>query len=107
MEPSERPQRRRRKPRSRAWNLFWAAVFFVLGVIGLLIPVVPQIPFFIMSVFFLSLVFPRVRRAMRRFLSRHPRVNASYRKWRDRGRRKRRELIARERAFAARMRRDA
>jgi uncharacterized membrane protein YbaN (DUF454 family) len=103
----ERPPRRRKKPRSRAWNLFWAAVFFILGVIGVLIPIVPQVPFFIMSAFFLSLVFPRVRRAMRRFRLRHPRMDAAYRKWRDAARRKRRELIARERAFAARMRRDA
>lgn len=107
METAGPPKRRRRKPRSRAANLFWAAVFLVLGIIGVLIPIVPQVPFFILSLFFLSLVSRRVRRAARRFLSRNPRMHAAYRRWRDRARRKRRELIAREKAFAARMRRDA
>ena len=101
-----RRTRRRRTPRSRAANLVWAGVFFVLGVIGLLIPIVPQIPFFVMSVFFLSLVFPRVRRAARGFVKRHPRVERAYRGWRDAARRKRQKLIAREREFAARMRRE-
>jgi len=78
----------------------------VLGVVGLLLPIVPQVPFFVMSLFFLSLVFPGVRKAMRRFLRRHPRIEKSFRKWRDKARRKRRELILREREFAARMRRD-
>jgi len=27
-----------------------AAVFFVLGIIGLLIPIIPQIPFFVVSI---------------------------------------------------------
>ena len=100
------PRTRSRKRRGRAWNLFWAAIFFLLGVVGLLLPIVPQIPFFVMSLFFLSLVFPRVRRATRDFLRRHPRVERAYRKWRDRARRKRRELIAKEKAFAAKMRRE-
>jgi UPF0716 family protein affecting phage T7 exclusion len=105
--PSPGRRRRRRKKRSRAGNLVWAAVFFLLGVIGILIPILPQIPFFVMSLFFLSLVFPGVRRAMRNYLRRHPRVERAYRKWRDKGRRRRRQLIAKEREFAARMRREA
>ncbi len=79
--------------RSRVKNLVWAAVFFVLGVIGILLPIVPQVPFFIMSLLFLSLVFPRVRRALRRFLHRHPKAAHTYKKWKDRRRRKRQRKI--------------
>lgn len=32
--------------------VFLAIVFFVLGIIGLAIPVVPQVPFFVVSLFF-------------------------------------------------------
>ncbi len=39
-----------------------AAVFFLLGVVGLLIPVIPQIPFFIMSVLCLSMASGRFKR---------------------------------------------
>jgi len=69
--------------------------FFIVGVIGVLIPVMPQIPFFIMSLFFFALVFPPVRRWMRRFLHRHPKVAHVYKTWRDRGRRKRQHRIRR------------
>jgi uncharacterized membrane protein YbaN (DUF454 family) len=97
---------RARKPkgaaarRSRIKNLIWAAVFFVLGVIGILLPVVPQVPFFIMSVLFLSLVFPSVRRALRRFLHRHPKVAHAYKSWKDRRRKKRQERIRRHKTAA-------
>src|SRR5512132_3820207 len=64
------PKPRRRKRRSKAWNVVWGIVFFILGVIGILIPVLPQIPFFLMSLFFFSLVFPPLRRWVRRFLHR-------------------------------------
>lgn len=40
-----------------------AAVFFVLGVIGLLIPVIPQIPFFVVSVLLMSAASARFRKA--------------------------------------------
>ena len=56
----------------------------------------PQIPFFVMSVIFLSLVFPSVRRKLRRFLHRHPKVAHVYKKWRDAGRRKRQAMIRKE-----------
>ncbi len=79
--------------RSKARNLAFAVFFFVLGVIGILIPVVPQVPFFIMSALFLSLVSPRLRRAMRRWRHRHPKLDASYRKWRAKARHKRRQAI--------------
>src|SRR5262249_40514722 len=79
--------------RSKTKNLVWAAVFFVLGVIGILLPIVPQVPFFIMSLLFLSLAFPSVRRAVRRFLHRHPKAAHTYKKWKDRRRKKRRLKI--------------
>ena len=79
--------------RSKARNLALAVFFFVLGVIGVLVPVMPQVVFFIMSAIFLSLVFPSFRRKLRRWRHRFPKLDASYRKWRDRARRKRRERI--------------
>ena len=79
--------------RRKLHNLLYAAIFFVIGVIGVMVPIMPQVPFFVMSALFLSLVFPRVRRALRRFRLRHPRVEASYRKWRSRARQKRRTKI--------------
>ena len=88
-EPSSREPARR----SRTRNLVLAVFFFIAGVIGILIPVVPQVPFFIMSALFLSLVFPRVRRAIRRFRQRHPKLDASYKKWRGKARRRRQERI--------------
>jgi len=73
------------------------AGFFVLGVIGVLIPVMPQVPFFVMSALFFSLVSPRMRRALRRFRHRHPKIDDAYRKWRGRARRKRRARLQRAR----------
>lgn len=93
----KRPKRRRR--RSKALNVALGVFFFILGVIGVLLPIVPQIPFFIMSFLFFSLVFPPLRRALRRFLHRHPKVAHAYKKWRDKARRKRQELIRKEREF--------
>jgi uncharacterized membrane protein YbaN (DUF454 family) len=94
--PASRPRR------SKTRNLVLAILFFVLGVIGVLIPVVPQVPFFVMSVLFFSLVFPKVRRALRRWRHRHPKLEASYRKWRTRARHKRRERIRRRKDFLRR-----
>ncbi len=90
---TDRPSRQRR---SRTRNLVLGILFFILGVIGVLIPVVPQVPFFVMSALFLSLVFPRVRRTLRRWRHRYPKLDASYRKWRAKARNKRRERILRE-----------
>ena len=86
----------RRRPRSKAHNLAWAIFFFILGVIGVLVPIMPQIPFFIMSLLFFSLVFPSVRRKLRRFLRRHPKLAHAYKKWRDKARSKRRAMIRKE-----------
>ncbi len=84
--------------RSRARNLLLGFFFFILGVIGVLIPVMPQVVFFLMSALFFSLVFPRVRRAIRRFRQRYPKLDASYKKWRGKARRKRQERIRRRAA---------
>jgi hypothetical protein len=94
-----RRRRPRRKRRSKAWNLVLAILFLILGIIGVLLPIVPQIPFFIMSLLFFSFVFPAVRRALRRFLHRHPKIAHAYKKWRDKARRKRLEMIRKEREF--------
>lgn len=93
---------RSRPRRSRTRNLVFAILFFVLGVIGVLIPVVPQVPFFVMSALFFSLVFPKVRRTLRRWRHRYPKLDASYRKWRAKARRKRQERIRRQKDFLRR-----
>jgi len=92
----------RRRPRSKAHNLAWAIFFFILGVIGVLVPIMPQIPFFVMSVLFFSLVFPSVRRKLRRFLHKHPRAAHAYKKWRDKARSKRQAMIRKEKEFEER-----
>ena len=94
MSPSIAPPRRRR---SKTHNIVYAVFFFIVGVIGVLVPIMPQVPFFIMSALFLSLAFPTVRRAIRRWRHRHPKLDSSYKKWRARGRRKRLEKIRKRR----------
>lgn len=37
-------------------------IFFVLGIIGLILPVIPQIPFFIISMLFLASASEKFRR---------------------------------------------
>jgi len=97
------PPRKSRVRRNKLWNLTLAIFFFILGFIGLLIPVMPQILFFAMGIIFLSFVSPTVRRALRRFLHRHPRLAHAYKRWRERGRQKRREMIRKRKEFAARL----
>jgi uncharacterized membrane protein YbaN (DUF454 family) len=89
-------------PRNRAAKikyLAFAIVFFLLGVVGLIIPVMPQIVFFAISLIFFSMISPPVRRRVRKFLQTHPRMAAAYKKWRDRGRQKRQRLIKKKRAI--------
>lgn len=38
-----------------------ASVFYILGIIGLIIPIIPQIPFFIMGTIFLIIGFKGVK----------------------------------------------
>jgi uncharacterized membrane protein YbaN (DUF454 family) len=87
--------RKSRARRNKVWNLVLAIFFFILGVIGILIPVMPQLIFFAMSILFLSLVSPTLRRAVRRFLHRHPKMAHAYKRWRDKGRKKRHAMIRR------------
>ena len=83
----------------RGRNILFGILFFVLGVIGILIPVMPQIVFFFLSALFFSMVSPRLRRALRRFRKRHPSVDRAYAKWREKGRRKRQKIIRKARKF--------
>lgn len=97
--PPPKKRRPRRKKRSKAWNLALGILFFILGVVGILLPIIPQIPFFIMSLLFFSLVYPPLGKALRRFLRRHPKIAHAYKKWRDAARRKRRKLIEKEKEW--------
>lgn len=103
--PAEIPELRRgsRVRRNKIWNLVLAIFFFILGFIGLLIPVMPQVLFFALGILFLSLVSPTVRRRVRRFLHRHPKLAHAYKRWRDNGRRRRLEIIRRRKALADRL----
>lgn len=98
---SPRPSRVRR---NRLRNIALAIFFFILGFIGILIPVMPQVLFFVLGLLFLSLVSPTVRRRVRRFLHDHPKVAHAYKRWRDKGRQKRREMIRKRKELAARLR---
>ena len=86
----------------KARHLALALFFFVLGVIGVLVPIMPQVPFFVMSALFLSLVFPSIRRRLWRWKKKYPKFDASYRRWRSKARRKRRERRQRRRSAAPR-----
>jgi uncharacterized membrane protein YbaN (DUF454 family) len=77
--------------RRRIRNLALGIGFFVLGVIGILIPVMPQLIFFFLSAIFFSMVFPKLRRTMRRVRQRHPKVDRAYKSWREKARHKRRK----------------
>ena len=100
--PEEKGRPRRRSRRNKVWNIVLAIFFFLLGVVGIIIPVMPQFLFFAMSLFFLSLVSPPVRRWLRRFLHRHPKAAHAYKRWRDKGRRKRQQLIRKRKELAKR-----
>lgn len=97
------PPRPSRARRNKVWNLTLAIFFFILGFIGLLIPVMPQILFFAMGLLFLSLVSPTVRRRVRRFLHDHPRIAHAYKRWRNKGRQKRHAMIRRRKELAGRL----
>ncbi len=81
----------------RIRNILLGLLFFVLGVIGVFIPVMPQLIFFFLSALFFSLVSPRLRRRLRRFRQRHPSLERAYQKWREKARRRRQKRIRRQR----------
>jgi uncharacterized membrane protein YbaN (DUF454 family) len=91
-----------RRGRRRARNIALAVFFFIVGVIGVMVPIMPQVPFFVMSLLFLSLVSRRVHRGARRFLRRHPKVEASYHSWRRKRRVKRQRRIRDRKAVGSR-----
>jgi ferric-dicitrate binding protein FerR (iron transport regulator) len=91
--------RQKRQAHRKAWNIALGSFFFVLGVIGVLIPVMPQLIFFFLSLVFFSRVSPRLRRAVRRWRQRHPKIENAYRSWRRKGREKRLQIIRRAREF--------
>ena len=41
--------------------LIFASVFYILGIIGLIIPIIPQIPFFIIGTIFLIIGFEGIK----------------------------------------------
>jgi len=97
------PPRLSRTRRNKLWNLVLAIFFFILGFIGILIPVMPQVVFFVLGILFLSLVSPTVRRRVRKFLHAHPTLAHHYKRWRDKGRQRRREMIRRRKALAQKL----
>lgn len=42
--------------------LILASVFYLLGIIGLILPIIPQIPFFIIGTIFLMIGFKKIRK---------------------------------------------
>ena len=61
--PTQRPNRKRRKPRTwrrlALWITGWFCIF--LGVLGLFLPILQGILFLLIGLFVLSLVSPRIR----------------------------------------------
>jgi flagellar biosynthesis component FlhA len=83
--------------RRRVRNTLLGILFFVLGVIGIFIPVMPQIIFFLLSLVFFFIAFPSLRRRLRRFRRRHPSLDRAYVKWREKSRQRRLKLIRKAR----------
>jgi uncharacterized membrane protein YbaN (DUF454 family) len=79
-----------RAQRKKIWNIALGVFFLILGIIGILIPVMPQLIFFFMSALFFSRVSPRLRRSLRRHRKRYPKVDRAYKNWREKLRRRRR-----------------
>lgn len=83
--------------RRKIWNIVLGIFFLILGLIGILIPVMPQVLFFVLSAIFFSRVSPRLRRALRRYRKRHPKIDRAYANWRRQARDKRQRLIRKAR----------
>ena len=59
----------------RRWlRLTLAVVFFLLGVVGLLVPLMPQVLFFAISAILVAPDFPPARRLVKWFFSRWPKL---------------------------------
>lgn len=83
--------------RRKIWSIALGFFFLILGIIGIFIPVMPQIVFLFLSAVFFSRVSPRLRRAMRRLRKRYPKIERAYKNWRARARKKRQEWIRKRR----------
>lgn len=74
----------------RALHGLLAGVFILLGIIGLIIPVMPQIPFFVAGVFFLCMYSPRFKRLLKksliyqRYMKKHVDANDKFKEFMDR-----------------------
>jgi uncharacterized membrane protein YbaN (DUF454 family) len=65
-------------------KVFWSVVGYVslfLGALGALLPLLPTVPFLILSAF----CFAQSNPALERWLLQHPRYGTSIRLWRERG----------------------
>ena len=78
-----------RPPRMARWKrLSIAAGFFVLGVIGVITPVMPQTLFFLIALLLVGPDIPPARRAMTAILRRWPKLRRLVPRWlRDEGKR--------------------
>ena len=64
-------------------KLFWSGIGYLslgLGALGAFLPLLPTVPFFILSAF----CFTQYNPALERWLLKHPRYGASIRLWRER-----------------------
>lgn len=73
----------------RAKHGLLAALFILLGVIGLILPVVPQIPFFVAGIFFLCLYSPKFKAFLKkspiyhRYMKKHMESNDRFKEFMD------------------------
>lgn len=68
-----------RKSSGQQFFFVLGSVFLLMGVIGLLLPVVPQVPFAILSAYFFSKSSPRIHNWIRN----HPVMGNPVRNWED------------------------
>jgi uncharacterized membrane protein YbaN (DUF454 family) len=61
-----------------------AAFLLLLGVAGIIFPVLPGVPFLVLGLFLLAGAWPAFGRLVRRWLRRHPRLLAAAKKLRRR-----------------------
>jgi uncharacterized membrane protein YbaN (DUF454 family) len=61
-----------RKHAKRILVIVLGVIFFILGVIGLVLPLVPQGVFFVISIILFSMVSPAIREKLERYTRRYP-----------------------------------